>query len=77
MGCATGIGLSLEGNAGQYCIDQHGDILYHTPKANVFAERWVWSVREECLDHILVLNESRLHRVLKEYAGYYNYARPH
>jgi transposase InsO family protein len=50
---------------------------YQAPKANAFAERWVRSVREECLDHILVLNESHLHRVLKEYTDYYNYVRPH
>ena len=39
--------------------------------------RWVRSVREECLNHILVLNENHLSRVLKEYAQYYNHARPH
>ena len=39
--------------------------------------RWVRSVREECLNHILVLNENHLSRVLKEYAHYYNHARPH
>ena len=35
------------------------------------------SVREECLDLILILNESHLRRVLKEYGEYYNRARPH
>lgn len=50
---------------------------YQAPRANAFAERWVRSVREECLDHILVSNESHLRRVLKEYADYYNHARPH
>jgi len=38
--------------------------------------RWVCSVRKECLDHILVLNENHLSRVLKEYAQYHNHARP-
>ena len=33
--------------------------------------RWVRSVREECLDHILVLNEHHLHSVLREYGEYY------
>jgi uncharacterized ferritin-like protein (DUF455 family) len=50
---------------------------YQTPRANAFAERWVRSVREECLDPILILNESHLRRVLKEYGDYYNYARLH
>ena len=47
------------------------------PNANAFAERWVRSVREECLDKILILNERHLHRVLATYVDYYNHARPH
>jgi hypothetical protein len=47
------------------------------PNANSFAERWVRSVREECLDHVLVLNESHLRRVLQTYVDYYNSCRPH
>ena len=39
--------------------------------------QWVRSVREACLDHILVLNENHLRRVLREYGKYYNHARPH
>ena len=50
---------------------------YRAPRANAFAERWVRSVREECLDHILVLDENHLRRVLREYGEYYNHARPH
>lgn len=50
---------------------------YQAPKANAFAERWVRSVREECLDHVLIVNEKHLHRVLKEYGGYFNHSRPH
>jgi len=50
---------------------------YRAPRANAYAERWVRSIREECLDHILVLNENHLHRVLREYGEYYNHARPH
>jgi hypothetical protein len=38
--------------------------------------RWVRSIREECLDHILVLDENHLRRVLREYGEYYNHARP-
>ena len=50
---------------------------FRAPKANAFAERWVRSVREECLDQILIVNEKHLHRTLKEYGGYYNHSRPH
>jgi len=47
------------------------------PNANAYAERWVRTVREECLDHLLMLNQTHLRRVLKTYAEYYNEARPH
>jgi hypothetical protein len=50
---------------------------YRAPNANSFAERWVRSVREECLDHLLILNECHLEHVLREYCQYYNQARPH
>ena len=49
---------------------------YQTPNANAYAERWVRSVREECLDHLLIINEQHLHYVLREYIQYYNQARP-
>ena len=41
------------------------------------AERWVRSVRQECLDKILVLNQAHLRRVLNEFLVYYNERRPH
>ncbi len=47
------------------------------PNANAFAERWIRSAREECLDKLLILSESHLHRVLTTYVTYYNTARPH
>ena len=47
------------------------------PNANAFAERWVRSVREECLDQLLIFSERSLQRVLSEYTNYYNRARPH
>ncbi len=50
---------------------------YQAPKANAFAERWIRSVREECLDHLLILTERHLQRVLSAYVAYYNHARPH
>ena|SRR5438105_3586432 len=47
------------------------------PKANAFAERWVRTVRRECLDQILVQGRGHLERVLREYVEHYNGARPH
>ena len=47
------------------------------PNANAFAERWIRSVREECLDHLLIFSQRSLHGVLTEYLDYYNRARPH
>jgi transposase InsO family protein len=49
----------------------------HAPKANAVAERWVGSVRRECLDHILIFGRRHLERVLCAYAEHYNRARPH
>ena len=50
---------------------------YRAPKANAICERFLGSVRRECLDHILILSERHLYRVVKEYMAYFNYARPH
>jgi putative transposase len=47
------------------------------PKANAYAERWVRTVRTECLDWILVWNRRHLERVLAGYVRHYNAARPH
>jgi putative transposase len=47
------------------------------PKANAIAERWVGTVRRECLDWLLITGERHLRQVLREYATHYNGARPH
>jgi len=47
------------------------------PKANAVAERFVWTVRAECLDWLLILNRRHLERVLTVYADHYNRERPH
>jgi len=47
------------------------------PVANCYAERWVGSVRRECLDWLITLGRRHLERVLTEYADHYNRARPH
>lgn len=50
---------------------------FQAPNANAFAERWLRTVREECLDQLIILNEQHLQRVMKEYTAYYNLRRPH
>jgi putative transposase len=47
------------------------------PQANAFAERFVETLRRECLDHLLIFGERHLQRVLREYLGHYNEERPH
>ncbi len=50
---------------------------YHAPRANAICERFLGSVRRECLDHLLILQEKQLQRVLNAYVDYFNRARPH
>jgi len=47
------------------------------PRANAICERFLGSVRRECLDQLLILHENQLHRVLRAYCAYVNTARPH
>jgi transposase InsO family protein len=47
------------------------------PNANAFAERWVRTVRNDCLDRILILGCHHLERVLHAYTKHYNEHRPH
>jgi transposase InsO family protein len=47
------------------------------PNANAFAERFVRTVRQECLDRTLVFGERHLKKILREFMRHYNTERPH
>jgi putative transposase len=58
----------------------HAHILrtpFRAPNANTYVERWVRTVRHECLKRLFILNEAYLCQVLNEYVAYYNTSRPH
>ena len=50
---------------------------YRAPQANGVCERFMGSLRRECLDHTLILHRKHLTRVVKEYTHYFNQERPH
>jgi putative transposase len=50
---------------------------YRAPWQNPISERFVGSVRRELLDHVVVLNEAHLHRLLSDYVDYYHEDRCH
>lgn len=47
------------------------------PNANAYAERWVRTVRTDCLDRVLILGRRHLESVLRVYRSHYNGHRPH
>jgi putative transposase len=47
------------------------------PKANALCERFIGMLRRECFDHLFILGEVHLMRILKEYVTFYNQKRPH
>jgi len=50
---------------------------YQVPKANAICERFLGSMRRECLDFFLILSEQHLRKIMKQYQAYFNHARPH
>jgi transposase InsO family protein len=50
---------------------------YRAPRQHATCERFLGSVRRECRDHLVVLGEAQLRRILREYVAYFNLVRPH
>ncbi len=50
---------------------------FQAPNMNAIAERWVQSVKRECLDQLILFGDDRLRRVLRDYVTHYNTERPH
>ncbi|MBE7440302.1 MAG: transposase [Spirochaetales bacterium] len=48
-----------------------------SPWQNGIAERWIKSIRHECLDHVIVCSEKHAYAIIKSYRQYYNHSRPH
>jgi integrase-like protein len=52
-------------------------IAAHSPWQNGYAERFIGSLRRECLDHVIALDERQLLRIVRSYVAYYNKSRTH
>ena len=52
-------------------------IAPRSPWQNPYVERVIGSIRRECLDHLIILGETHLCKILREYVEYYNKVRPH
>ena len=50
---------------------------FRAPQANAFCERLVGTIRRECLDFLIPLNQRHVRRILKEWIAHYNQGRPH
>ncbi len=48
-----------------------------SPRQNAYVERVIGSIRGECLDHVIVLDERHLKRILRDYFNYYHISRTH
>ena len=69
--------------AGSFDAVFHADGIHivrtpvRAPNANAVAERWIRTLRQECLDRILIFSRHQLEQVLRIYVGHYNHHRPH
>ena len=53
-------------------MPHRSDVVQSTAHANAYVERFIGSVRRECLDHVIVFNAAGLQRLLTRYCRYYN-----
>jgi transposase InsO family protein len=67
-----GLGRTVNAMGMQHVLTAPG-----APWQNAHVERFIGSVRRECLDHVLVFHEAGLHRILQAYRGYYERSRTH
>jgi transposase InsO family protein len=69
-------GTLLGGENNQFGIDEIVT-AYPSPLQNGYVERVIGSIKRECLDHVIVLNENHLRTILTDYFFYYNKYRTH
>jgi len=50
---------------------------FRSPWQNPYAERWIGGLRQDCLDHVIALNEDQLRRVVRSYVDYFHEDRTH
>ena len=80
-------GFLLRDREGIYGVDFRERIMHmgveevvtapRSPWQNPYVERLIGSIRRECIDHVIVLNETHLRRVLTSYFAYYHESRAH
>src|SRR5258707_12037127 len=74
---------TMTANMGTLLLDCHqhwysgASVLPHSPNLNAVCERFIGSLRRECLDHILFINERQLHKLVQDNVLYLYRARPH
>jgi transposase InsO family protein len=56
---------------------EHIRTAFRSPWQNGFAERWIGSLRRDCLDHVIAINERQLQKVIRSYVEYYHEDRTH
>ena len=69
-------GKLLGGKKNKFGIDEIV-AAYRCPWQNGYCERVIGSIKRECLDHVIILNESHLRSILRDYFSYYNKYRTH
>jgi len=86
-GCLKPGQILIHDRGGQYCpafkrvLEESGvktvAIPPRSPNLNAYAERWVRSVKEQCLKRLIITSEEMLRKALKEYVEFYHHERCH